>query len=356
MVNAATQVGIIHFPMTDDSSSDPFVVLAPDVACDEQVSVTEYVAPAPDVTYTEPDPVIEHATLAPVDVYTTPAPVIEFMPAPVIEYFAPPPAVSYPSFFPSFDQINEAFTGLVNLHFSITADETSQMPVVVQEIPEVQVVERIQEQIVEPVEMPLQEHVHLHTAIQIVHVPVPQIQEIPLDHFPGLIAEQIVPGRIEEQIGDIPLPPIVEETVDLVLVLPHEHLPLAMEYIAPASPVTDSLPELGLAELSALESPQNVSHEKQMDVDRRVVVLEREKDKLPLLEECSFAPRRDLAELRRAIQAGQDALAVAMRDLHAFREQSGLRLKREADVKTAQRAECFSVSTAPSSPATKKAK
>ena len=28
-----------------------------------------------------------------------------------------------------------------------------------------------------------------------------------------------------------------------------------------------------------------------------------------------------------------------MCDLHAFREQSGLRLKREADVKTAQRAE-----------------
>ena len=112
---------------------------------------------------------IEHATLAPVDVYTTPAPVIELMPAPVIEYIAPSPAVSYPSF-------------LVNPQFSIHADETSQMPVVVQEIPEVQVVERIQEQSVEPVEAPLQ-----------------------------------------EQIGDIPVPPIVEEIVDLVPVLPHEH-------------------------------------------------------------------------------------------------------------------------------------
>ena len=148
----------------------------------------------------------------------------------------------------------------------------------------------------------------------------------------------------------------MEKTVDLVPVLPHEHLLPAMEYIAPASPVTDSLPELGLAELSALESPHNVFHEKQMVVDRRVLVLKREKDKLRLLVECSFAPRHDLAELRRAIQAGQDALAVALRYLHAFREQSGLRLKREADVKTAQRAECFSVSTAPSSPATKKAK
>ena len=87
------------------------------------------------------------------------------------------------------------------LQFFVTADETSQMPVVVQEIPEVQVVERIQEQIVEPVEMFLQEHVHLHTAKQIVHVPVPQIQEIPVDHFPERIAEKIVPERIEEQMG-----------------------------------------------------------------------------------------------------------------------------------------------------------
>ena len=50
------------------------------------------------------------------------------------------------------------------------------MPVVVQEIPTIQVVERIQEQFVEPVEMPLQEHVQLHTAIQIVHVRVPQFE------------------------------------------------------------------------------------------------------------------------------------------------------------------------------------
>ena len=148
----------------------------------------------------------------------------------------------------------------------------------------------------------------------------------------------------------------MEETVDLVPVLPHEHLPPAMEYIAPVSPVTDSLAETGPAALSALESLQNVIHEKQMEVDRCVLVLKRAKDTLRLLEECSFAPPRDLEELRRAIQASQDALAVAMRDLYAFREQSGLRLKREADVKTAQRAECFSVSSAPSSPATNKAK
>ena len=48
-------------------------------------------------------------------------------------------------------------------------------------------------------------------------------------------------------------------------------------------------------------------------------------------------------------------MAAAMRDLQACREQPGLRLKREGDVKTAQRAELFGTSSAPSSPA-KKAK
>ena len=61
-----------------------------------------------------PVSVIEHATLAPVDVYTKPAPVIELMSAPVIEYIAPSAAVSYPSFFPSFDQIHEAVTDSEN--------------------------------------------------------------------------------------------------------------------------------------------------------------------------------------------------------------------------------------------------
>ena len=183
------------------------------------------------------------------------------------------------------------------------------MPVVVQEILEVQVVEQIQEQSIEPVQAPLQ-----------------------------------------EQIGDIPGPPIVEETVDLVLVLSHEHILPSMEYIAPTSPVTDSLPELGPAALFALESLQNIIHGKQMEVDRCFLVLKGEKDRLRLV-----APPRDLEELRRAIQTGQDALAVAMRELHAFREQSGLRLKREADVQTAQRAELLREEEV-AAPKTKKAK
>ena len=69
--------------------------------------------------------VIEHPTLAPVDVYKKP----DLMPTPVIEYIAPSAAESYPSIFPSFDQIHEVVTDSEKLQFSITADETSKMSV-----------------------------------------------------------------------------------------------------------------------------------------------------------------------------------------------------------------------------------
>ena len=200
--------------------------------------------------------VTEHATPTPVDMCTAPARMIEHVaPAPVIEYIAPSPAVSYPLFFPSFDQINEAVTDLEKPQFSITADETSQMPVV----------ERIQEQ-----------------------------------------------SAVSDLVTSVESSPVVNS-------VPLLH---AMEYI---------MPEPGPAELSALESLQSVIHQKQMKVDRGVVVLKSEKNKLRLFEECSFAPPRDLEELRRAIQAGQDALAVAMRDVHAFREQFGLRQEASAE-------------------------
>ena len=49
-------------------------------------------------------------------------------------------------------------------------------------------------------------------------------QEIPEVQVTERIQEQIVPERIEEQIGDIPVPPIVDETVEVVQVIPHERL------------------------------------------------------------------------------------------------------------------------------------
>ena len=101
--------------------------------------------------------------------------------------------------------------------------------------------------------------------------------------------------------------------------IPQERFPeqtvKQIETARPA-PVVEDVAPAPVIEPSALEALQNIIHEKQVEVDRCVQMLKRETEKLRLLEECSFAPPRDLEELRRAIQAGKDALAVAMRDLH----------------------------------------
>ena len=60
------------------------------------------------------------------------------------------------------------------------------------------------------------------------------------------------------------------------------------------------------------------------------------KEKLRLLEECSFVPPRDFVELRRYIEVGKDAMGLAIRDLHAFREQPDWSLRWEAKAKTAE--------------------
>ena len=117
---------------------DEFV--APAAATASPFTVTEDVAPAPSVTYAAA-PMIEYVAPAIPETVNTNA-----APAPVIEYIAPSPAVSYLSFYPSFSQPNEAITCLVNPQIAITADETSQVHVVVQKIPEIPVVEWIQEQ------------------------------------------------------------------------------------------------------------------------------------------------------------------------------------------------------------------
>ena len=59
-----------------------------------------------------------------------------------------------------------------------------------------------------------------------------------------------------------------------------------------------------------LEPLQNAFHEKQMEVDRGVLVLKREKDRSRLLE-CSSAPPCDLEELRRAMMLKRDALEAS---------------------------------------------
>ena len=135
--------------------------------------------------------------------------------------------------------------------------------------------------------------------------------------------------RTQEQIdliGDTPVPqePLISEETTLntsstsTSSAPSIATPvLVIEHMAHAH---EPSPE----ELTSLESLQHIIHEKQVEVDRCVRVLKRDTEKLRLLEKCSYVPPRDLEELRRANQASKDALAVPMRELHAFREQPGL--------------------------------
>ena len=216
-----------------------------------------------------------------------------------------------PQFVDSFPPLKEFVAPMCNQVLQEQIVATVQPHVRFQEIPEIQVVERIQEQIVEPIEAPLQEHVQLHTAFQIAHVPVPRIQEIPQEHLPERIAEQIVPGQIEEQIWDIPFLPIVEETVDLVPVLPHERLHPREHPHRPDE----------IVEAAALSVLENVFHERQRRVDHCVQVLEREKEKLRVLEERGVVPPHKLQSLRSHIQSGKDAMADAVRDLYECNQQ-----------------------------------
>ena len=193
------------------------------------------------------------------------------------------------------------------------------------------------------------ERTQQRTVENIVRVPVSQIQDQFVEGVKEIHQERL-PERIEELIEDTPAPLNTSSTSTSSTspgISSATQVP-ALEEMAHAL-------EPSPAELSALESLQNVVHEKQMEVDRCVLVLKREK-KLRLLEECSLVHPREIEEVRRHIQARKDVMATAVRDLQACLEQLGLRLKREADVKTAQRAECFDISSAPSSPAVKKAK
>ena len=230
-------------------------------------------------------------------------------------------------------------TGFVNPQFSISAVEDSASQVV-GSFPSVNgsaspVYKQVhQEQIA--AEQESVERVQQLTVEQIVHVPIPQIQEQIVESV-QVIPRELFPERIEEQIVDIPVPPTVKDIEELVQIITQERsqqrtvnqlvgAPKAqvVEEQLVAEETTQFLDEPSSEEPSALEFLQNIIHETPVEVDRCVLVLRREKEKLRLLEECSFVPPRDLAELRRHIQTGKDAIAVAMHDLHACREQSDL--------------------------------
>ena len=102
-----------------------------------------------------------------------------------------------------------------------------------------------------------QECVQQRTAEQIVHVPVPQIQEHIVESIQVIPAE-LFPERIEEQIMDSPVPASAEEITEVVQIIPqhrfqqrtvgatpgpvidYETPSPVIEYIAPAPSVTSS--------------------------------------------------------------------------------------------------------------------
>ena len=176
-------------------------------SCPDEIQTNTATAPvdpslaasrASTVSLSAPVSVTEHATRAPVDVYTAPARMIEHVaPAPVIEYIAPSPAVSCPS---------------------------------VQEIPEVLVVERIQEPIVETTEniaeIPVvQEQVIVQEILDVV-VPLPPDEEFTEPVYNPVHQERIVAGEnthnmignsaVQEQVVVQELPPVVEQTQETI--------------------------------------------------------------------------------------------------------------------------------------------
>ena len=140
---------------------------------------------------------------------------------------------------------------------------------------------------------------------------VKEIHQEPLpERIEELIVNALIPRSVE-LIEDIPVPQqqlIAEETTlntsststsSATPGVPSATPVSVIEYVALA-PVIELSPE----ELSALKTLQNVFHEKHMEVDRYVLVLKREKEKLRLLGECSFVPPHDLEVLRRHVQHG----------------------------------------------------
>ena len=66
---------------------------------------------------------------------------------------------------------------------------------------------------------------------------------------------------------------------------------------------------------------ENVLHERQHRFDHCVQVLNREKEKLRVLEERGVVLPHELQSLRSQIQSGKDAMADAVRDLYECKQQ-----------------------------------
>ena len=188
-VQAGTPLFHDFYMDSDDTNPDVFdtpapvieyMTTIPAVTFDETALVTKYMAPAPDVTYAAPTP--DLTNVPPV------------APTTVTEYLAP--ARVAPSLHPVS---NLHDSGLVNPQISTTSMEVSGSLLFAP------VSQACQEQIVAG-----------ETTLNIV-----QVTE--------RTQEQIVLERIEEQIVDVPVPPIVEDRVEVAQIIPDPPGPQTVE-------------------------------------------------------------------------------------------------------------------------------
>ena len=210
-------------PTPSRSPVTEYVALALSPSC---APVIKYVAPAPDVTNAAP---------APADTRATPAAVTNVAPAPVIECIAPARVVPCLQLPPANTmgtvtaRVNLDISGLGNPQFSTISVEASAPKLCWLNSPFGSMCCARQSGI---------------SGTNCCRGDDTQHCEIPT--CPGT-GESAGNSRGESEIGDIPVPPIVEETVGVVQIVPHER-PLqrtdvpAMEHIAPAPPVPNSLP------------------------------------------------------------------------------------------------------------------
>ena len=172
-------------------------------------SVDDHITPDPAATRaatSAPSPVVEHAAQAPYVTCAAPARM-----APVIKYMAS--ARLAPSF---CGLVNPQFSSGTKMYGGFCAPESTRsilgLPsgleqVRVQEIPEIQIPERIQE-------LTVPERIEEQIGVS----SVPQIVEDTVEaRVTERVQELTVPERSEKQIGDVPVSRNVEDTVEVVI-------------------------------------------------------------------------------------------------------------------------------------------
>ena len=223
---------------------------APCAATASPIPVTEYATLALAETCTERSPMIEYMTLGlavsfsalaleieyvPDDAYAAPASLTQHIALTTQDTYAAPALVIEHVSVAPVSQGNRDTRGLVNPQFS-----TARVDVILQEIPEVQVIERAREHIAFAGQIH-QEHIVVPTP-QFQEQFVESVQKTPRGRFPERIEEPIENTPIEDILPAVP----ASEYVAPAPVMEHVELAPPIENIAPASAAPNSLPNLSL--------------------------------------------------------------------------------------------------------------